>query len=127
MSTKLGMAKLYIHSEDFAKILKLEDENNLEVVKIKKNDADKTIEFRIVTPVDNTTSDMINAYNSHWDIKRRYITVKDGSESYIAIDLDKLNNYSNEKLGEFIKENYKYWKENLNNNDEIIFKVVDKI
>lgn len=71
MSTKLGFVKLYWSKEDFGKMAKLKDINNLAITKVEHGN-DETVEITITTPMDNVTTSRVKSIENFNNGIRRY-------------------------------------------------------
>lgn len=113
MSTNLGMAKIYFKKEDFGKMLKLKDTQNLYIGEVRKDYGNSDVEIEIITTMDNVTNNRTkNIFND--DIRISYNSdIPSGKNYYLSFDVSREgvnygvlfeeNNNSELKIIRFIK------------------------
>jgi hypothetical protein len=78
MSTQLGYAKVYFAKEDFGKMLKLKDVENLTISNI-ENDGYGILTLTIATPIDNVTNNRVKISEDYNNTKRYKIPIEEKS------------------------------------------------
>lgn len=89
MSTNLGMAKIYFKKEDFGKMLKLKDTQNLYIGDVRKDYGNSDVEIEIITTMDNVTNNRTkNIFND--DIRISYNSkISSGKNYYLSFDISR--------------------------------------
>ncbi len=84
MSTQLGYAKVYFTKEDFGKMLKLKDSDNLTISNV-ENDGYGTLTLTIATPMDNVTNNRVKMFEDCNNTKRYKVPINEekSNENYI--------------------------------------------
>lgn len=76
MDTRLGKSKIYFKAQDFGKMLKLKDVENLVITNVNIKDA-KEIEVEIATPICNATNNRVSKLPFSANIQRQAFVEED--------------------------------------------------
>lgn len=86
MDTRLGKSKIYFKAQDFGKMLKLKNIENLVITNVNVKDA-KEVEVEIATPICNATNNRVSKLPFGADIRRQAFVNEDSKEEIYHVGL----------------------------------------
>lgn len=86
MDTRLGKSKIYFKAQDFGKMLKLKDVENLVITNVNVKDA-KEVEVEIATPICNATNKRVSKLPFEADVPRQSFDNKENNKEIHHVGL----------------------------------------